>query len=97
MREKEVDTMSRLLAVAAAAALLVNPVAEPNMVGTEDDRDLLLFLDSSYSGDVIVPEEYNGRIVTDVYIDINRNITSLSLPSTVKNFLLQAAPHQHIM
>ena len=86
MREKEVDTMSRLLAVAAAAALLVNPVAEPNMVGTEDDRDLLLFLDSSYSGDVIVPEEYNGRIVTDVYIDINRNITSLSLPSTVKNF-----------
>ncbi|MBP5433540.1 leucine-rich repeat protein [Ruminococcus sp.] len=78
--------MNRLIAAAAAATLFFQPPVEPYMVGMKDDRDISLFLDSSYSGDVIVPKEYNGRIVTEVYIDRNRNITSVILPDTVKTF-----------
>ena len=78
--------MSRFLAVMATVVLLVQPVVEPDMVGVGDNREILMFLDSSYSGDVIIPEEHDGGIVTEVYIDINRNITSVSLPKTVKAF-----------
>lgn len=76
--------MSRFLAAAAAAAILVQPAVNSDTVAMEYRDDITFVLDSSYSGDVVVPEKYEGRTVTEVYIVGNKNIISVSLPSTVK-------------
>ena len=76
--------MSRLFAAAAAAAMLVQPAVGLDTVGMEYSEDYTFVLESSYSGDVTVPAECDGRAVTGVYILENKNITSVSLPNTVR-------------
>lgn len=76
--------MSRLFAAAAAAALLVQPAVGSDAVGMEYSDEYTFVLDSFCSGDVAVPAEHNGRTVTEVYIISNKNITSVSLPNTVR-------------
>ena len=78
--------MSRFIAAAAATAMLVQPAAVADTADMEDDTGYFLFLDGSYSGDVTVPEKYDGKPVTEVYIDRNLKITSVTLPDTVKSF-----------
>ncbi|WP_024861455.1 leucine-rich repeat protein [Ruminococcus flavefaciens] len=76
--------MSRLIAAAAAAAMLVQPAVGSDAVSMEYSDDYTFVLDSFCSGDVAVPAEHDGRAVTEVYIVSNKNITSVSLPDTVR-------------